>query len=248
MDSRNSIAFYKKNGLYMLSSNEIDCICEKLIFKYNPSLLENAQPFDIETFLEFDQKANIDYFQLTPDMKIYGCAVAKAGFVPFWNSENQCMDQKWVEDNTIVIDERLSINNNPRNHALLRTVLAHEYMHLSFQAEYLRNMDNTIPNFHVNENHYRSTLNINFCDGDICEWQANRGGIGLLMNKKAVLSHIDQMLKVIPAYDVFPEVMIQNIARTFNVTNELAYYRLVDLPKFVHIFGRVELKNLAFSE
>lgn len=238
----------KRQGLYHYSSREFDTIAEVLLLQYDKKYLNRARPFPIEEYVELYQGINVEYLCLSPDMSIFGCSVAVSGNIPVWNMETQSYEDAFVKENTIVIEERLVTGDNPLYKLILRFVLAHEMMHLLLQEKYLTITKDRLPSFHTDENHYRTRLVNTFTDDDIIEWQANRGAISILMPLKSVMRHIDEMIGLLPLYDVIPEIMISEIAKTYQVTRELAFYRLVDLPKFVQIFGKVEFKDLEFAD
>ena len=238
---------WKDKGLFWYSAKDLDTIGDVLVKQFDKDIFLHAHPFDIERFVELDQEYNVEFHNLSPDFKIYGCAVAEDGWVPVWSEKANGYVDIPVQGQTIIIDSRLDPEEYPLMLALYRVVLAHEAMHLQLQSDYLALTPDRLPCLHTDENHYRVRLINTFTAEDVSEWQANRAEIGLLMPLRSVLNHIDQMLPIIPGYDVFPEVMIQEIARTYQVTNELAFYRLVDLNKFQHFFGRVELKDMRFT-
>ena len=239
-----SACYKMDSGLYMLSGRDIDFIGNMMASGFDQTIIDHAHPFAIEDYVEIEQEYNVDYFCLTPERSILGCAVPFGGVIPAWNISKNEYEDKYVLPNTVVIDERLVTSDDEKDRLTLRFVMAHELMHLLFQKNYLRMTKGKLPYLHTDENHYRTRLSINFNDDDLCEWQANRGAISLLMPLQSVQKHIKKMKDILPGYDMFPEVMIREIARTYQVPRELAYYRLVDLPIFQYYFGKVNLKDL----
>lgn len=55
----------KRNGIPIMSNSEIDAHAEQFLKEYNPSVLKNPQPIDMEDFAEYYLNLALDYVYLS---------------------------------------------------------------------------------------------------------------------------------------------------------------------------------------
>lgn len=120
-----------------MSNAEIDDHAEALLQDYNPSVLKNPQPVDIETFAEIYLDLALDYTYLSHGGLILGRMVFRdTEQVPVYLPREKCADYLYVERGTMMIDN--TVLEDWKEYRL-RSTIGHECGHWIFHSDYYTN-------------------------------------------------------------------------------------------------------------
>lgn len=117
-----------------MSNAEIDCYAEEFLKDWQPSVLKNPQPVDIEKFVEIYLDLALDYTYLSHCGLILGRMVFQdTERVPIYLPEEKCADYLNVKRGTMMID---NIVLEDRKEYRLRSTIGHECGHWVFHSDY----------------------------------------------------------------------------------------------------------------
>ena len=243
----------KRNGVPILSKEEINTIMEGLVQDFQPTALNSPQPLDIEGFLELYMGMTPDFQYLSHNGIYLGMTVFnETDKLPVYDPYTNRAEYIHADANTVIIDRRL-IEDEKQEHRL-RFTQGHEAGHGIFHTQCFYRDPNQLSMFSMPEPERdipaircrmdsifsRSRTNPQYWgDNEWMEWQANGTASALLLPRPAVRrlfeingrtgSHCSQVIKTI--YDLINEC---------NVSHEAALYRLQDLgcvkPNETHSF------------
>lgn len=129
----------KRNGIPVISNSEIDAHAEEFLKDYNPSVLKNPQPIDMEDFAEFYLNLVLDYVYLSHCGFILGRMVfQEVERVPVYLPKERCADYLFSRRGTLLIDNTLL---NDWKEFRLRSTIGHECGHWLFHSDYYINVD-----------------------------------------------------------------------------------------------------------
>ena len=98
----------KRNGIPIMSNSEIDAHAEQFLKEYNPSVLKNPQPIDMEDFAEYYLNLALDYVYLSHCGFILGRMVfQEVERVPVYLPKERCADYLFARRGTLFIDNTL---------------------------------------------------------------------------------------------------------------------------------------------
>lgn len=124
----------KNNGVPILSKAEIDAIGERFVQDFQPEVLTNPSPVDIEGFIEFYLGMTPDYQYLSHNGVYLGMTVFNdTNKVPVFDPTTNRAEYISAKARTVIIDNRL-LDENQRHR--FRFTLGHEGGHDIFHSGY----------------------------------------------------------------------------------------------------------------
>ena len=124
----------KNNGVPILSKAEIDAIGERFVQDFQPEVLTNPSPVDIEGFIEFYLGMTPDYQYLSHNGVYLGMTVFNdTNKVPVFDPATNRAEYISAKARTVIIDNRL-LDESQRHR--YRFTLGHEGGHDIFHSGY----------------------------------------------------------------------------------------------------------------
>lgn len=226
----------KKNGVPVVSKKELDAFGERFVRDFQPEVLMNPAPVDIESFIECYLGMTPDYQFLSHNGIYLGMTVFNdTNKVPVFDPINNRAEYITAKARTVIIDNRLLEENQQHRY---RFTLGHEASHdilhsgfFSYNPDQMSIFDTPmVPMIQcrVDSTTPKRTDPKVWTDQERMEWQANRLSSAILMPYSAV----GIVAKRYPNFqnsvrDYFS--LIQDVVRTFDVSAEAATYRLKEL-------------------
>ena len=227
----------KNNGVPILKKTEIDAIGERFVQDFQPDVLTNPSPVDIEGFIEFYLGMTADYQYLSHNGVYLGMTVFNdTNKVPVYDPVANRAEYISAKARTVIIDSRL-LNESQRHR--FRFTLGHEGGHDIFHSDYFSYNPNQ-PSFfgddsvapmiqcRIDSGITDRTNTLKWDDHDWMEWQANHLSAAVLMPKSAVdlvaRSFGDTLNK-----PVSPALLAAKLSDCFDVSTQAATNRLKDL-------------------
>lgn len=226
----------KANRVPILSKQEISSIGEKYVQDFQPEVLTNPQPVDIEAFLELYLGMKVDYQFLSNNGIYLGMTVFNdTDKVIIYSAETARAEYLHADAKTVIIDRRLLADHQKHR---LRFTIGHEGGHGVFHEKYYtfnppQRIQGSYPYAPVVQCR-RDTVNKrpdfkNWGDRDWMEWQANRFASAILMPISAVRLVAERSLGDYHHSALARVELVKNVVTTFDVSREAAVYRLKDL-------------------
>lgn len=235
-----------RNNVPVLSNREIDDVIGTILRDYNPRLLTDPQPLNVEDFVECYLGLHTCYADLSHSGCVLGMMVFVDGPVYLYDKERREVYEELVKANTVLIDSGLSSN---REHAL-RSTFGHEGVHYIIHPDYYicNFRQHRFPLGHEEKQMDdqprmdEKTGGFSFCckrhvlcerdepkklktDKDWIEHQAKYGSASALMPEAA-------MKIVMSDLNSLPEdTLAAEVSKIFNVSLKSAKYRIKDLRK-----------------
>lgn len=226
---------YDDNNVPLLSHVNIDDIVIDILGKYEPHLLVTPKAIDIDHFVEYYVKCDLDITYLSNNMCYLGMSIHTEGnTIKTYNLDNNSIRYIRPKPRTILIDARLyEVSELNRR----RFTLAHESGHILLHQKYyelcpkpLEDEDIVSGVAALKSNQEISTelkTPIQWI-----EWQANAFAASLLMNKLAVEKLILNHGFDIRNLDIVETIeVLYLITQTFVVSFEAAEIRLKNIIK-----------------
>lgn len=225
----------QKNGVPVLKKEEIDTIGEEYVRDFQPEVLKNPAPVDIEGFIECYLGMTTDYQYLSHNGIYLGMTVFNdTDRVIVWSPETNRAEYISAKARTVIVDNSLLEESQKHRY---RFTLGHEGGHDIFHSAFFRYDPNQMSFFGSTmapmiqcrrDNTKMSKTNPrNWNDHDRMEFQANRFSSAILMPKSAV-ELVAQRHKNDPDY-IRDLAIVQDMVGTFNVSLEAATYRMKEL-------------------
>ena len=233
----------KYNGLPVLSWNEIDVIAEAMLKDYNPELLSDPQPVDVELLMQDYLKLYLEYQYLSNNESILGMMVFHdTNGIVVYEPENNRVRKIAAKANTVIIDNSL-LEQSQRNR--YRFTMAHEAGHATLHQLYFARQMNDMSSV-ARLGSYASgirdcvrcrAVDVNVkskpleTDDDWMEWQANAFASAILLPRSMVFKAAEECKRRFPSFCDSPASTIyeQYLAGTFDVSREAARCRLNQL-------------------
>ena len=226
----------KKNGVPILSKDEIDCIGERYVQDFCPEVLSHPAPVDIESFIENYLGITPDYQYLSHNGVYLGMTVFNdTNKVPVYDPSTGNAEYISAKARTIIIDNRLLEENQQHRY---RFTLGHEAGHDIFHSGFFGYNPDQLSLFdtanapmvqcRVDSSSVEKRTPSCWDDRDWMEWHANRVSSAILMPKSSVQLLVREFLKE-PHGIIRSAVMVSAVTDTFDVSCEAATYRLKDL-------------------
>lgn len=227
----------KNNGVPILSKAQIDAIGEHFVQDFQPEVLTNPTPVDIEGFIEFYLGMTPDYQYLSHNGVYLGMTVFNdTNKVPGFDPATNRAEYISAKARTVIIDNRLLEENQ---HHRYRFTLGHEGGHDIFHSGYFSYNPNQVTIFddelmapmiqcRVDNGTTDKSDTRNWDDLDWMEWQANHLSAAVLMPKTPIIQmakHHGDKLQHPPSMGLF----IAQISTVFDVSITAATNRLKDL-------------------
>lgn len=225
----------QKNGVPVLKKEEIDAIGEAYVQDFQPEVLRNPAPVDIEGFIECYLGMTTDYQYLSHNGIYLGMTVFNdTDKVIVWSPDTNRAEYVSAKARTVIVDNRLLAESQRHRY---RFTLGHEGGHDIFHSAFFHYDPNQMSFFgpqmapmiqcrrdstKMSKTDFRS-----WNDHDRMEFQANRFSSAILMPKSAVELVAQRHRK--------ERSLVRNIAivhdmvDTFDVSLEAATYRLKEL-------------------
>ncbi len=225
----------RKNGVPVLKQEEIDTIGEEFVRDFQPGVLTDPEPVDVEGFIECYLGMTTDYQYLSHNGIYLGMTVFNdTDNVIVWSPETNQAEYISARARTVIVDNRLLEDNQEHRY---RFTLGHEGGHDIFHTAFFHYDPNQLslldtpmaPMIQCRRDNTQTGQKNPRCwnDHDRMEYQANRFSSAFLMPKSAV--------KLLAQRHRQESRLVRNIAlvhdmvETFDVSMEAATYRLKDL-------------------
>lgn len=239
----------KKNGVPILSKENIETIGENFIRDFCPDALKTPQAINIDDFVELYLGMTIDYQYLSNDGRYLGMTVFNdTDKVIIYDPEKNEADYLHANARTVLIDNSLLADNQGHRY---RYTMGHEGAHDIFHSGYYSYDPNQIsmfdgdvaPMVQCREKALYSVPRVKgkWTDIEWMEWQANFLSSVLLMPKEAVRIVVASKKQKNPTMRAM--AMIQSVSKTFDVSPEAAKYRLQELGHITENIGNVSFLN-----
>lgn len=222
---------YDTRGVPQLSQKQINIIAERFIDDFQPEVITNPSPVNIEEFVECYLGMIPDYQYLSHNGIYLGMIVFNdTDKIPVYDPVKKCAEYISASAHTVIV-ERTLLEDDKQEHRY-RFTLGHEAGHDIFHPKYFKfdlgplallNLKIDVPpmiscrrgSIGGSQKNAR-----NKTEKDWLEWQANSFSASLLMPGKAV----GAVMKSTMSRDA-----IAVVSKVFNVSKEAAGYRLVEL-------------------
>ncbi len=240
----------KKNGVPVLSRDEIECIAEAVLQDYKPKLLDNPGELDVEHFLECYAAAEMDYKDLTHDQSILGMTVFNNCYIPVY--ENGKEKEIPVDEGTIIVDNSLLEKDQLRRG---RFTLGHEVSHWILHRRIFMVNKNQLLLFNDLEGEKQPLIKCRttdiesvgkkrlVTDDDWIEWQANCMASALLMPKKAFTKAVEGKFKSAGIRDGY---YLRGTDCIMDLWADGLAYDLADIFEVSVTAAKIRLENLEF--
>ena len=225
----------KKNGVPVLSKNDIELIGENFIRDFCPEALTDPQPIDIEGFIEVYLGLKVDYQYLSSDGRYLGMMVFNdTDKVIIFDPEKRQADYLHADARTVLIDNTLLAENQEHR---FRYTMGHEGGHDIFHSGFYAYNPNQISFFDSGENPPMVQCREmqlkgkpgNWTDAEWMEWQSNFFSSVILMPAKAVKALFKGEDGKVVSSTLVGFSMISRAVQAFNVSPVAAKYRLEQL-------------------
>lgn len=230
----------KKNGVPVLDRKEIDNIGENFIRDFQPSVLTSPAPVDIENFTEFYLGMTPDYLYLSHNGIYLGMTVFNdTNKVPVYDPATNRAEYISAKARTVIIDNRLLEKNQEHRY---RFTLGHECGHGVFHTAFFAYNPDQLSMFNSNNRPPMIQCRVDLSAGgqrttslrtdrDWMEFHANAFSSSILMPKTAI-QLIAGCHKGYHKTSKGRMDLVNDVARTLNVSNQAASYRLKELGYF----------------
>lgn len=243
----------KRNGIPIMSNIEIDTHAEEFLKDYNPSVLKNPQPIDMEDFAEYYLNLTLDYVYLSHCRFILGRMVfQEVERVPVYLPKERCADYLYAKRGTLLIDNTLL---SEWKEYRLRSTIGHECGHWLFHSEYYTNVNRRSYDTYKSESELTGCKKTDIeggeeqagrrrllTDHDWLEHQAKYFSAAILMPKTPFLTTVSDLLEVsgLDTTDL-PEAL----SEIFHVSPSSANIRLAQLglKEYIGKMGRKQEKG-----
>lgn len=225
----------QKNGVPVLKKEEIDTIGEAYVRDFQPEVLRNPAPVDIEGFIECYLGMTTDYQYLSHNGIYLGMTVFNdTDRVIVWSPETNRAEYISAKARTVIVDNSLLEESQQHRY---RFTLGHEGGHDIFHSAFFRYDPNQMSFFGSTmapmiqcrrDNTKMSKTNPrSWNDHDRMEFQANRFSSAILMPKSAV-ELVSQRHRKERSL-IRSIAIVHDVVDTFDVSLEAATYRLKEL-------------------
>ncbi len=232
-----------KNGLLILSKQDIENEAEYLLNRYFGDCLYNAQPTPIEDLIE-TIGLSIEYKKISASCEILGAFVFNKGYLDVYDNDNP--EKYLFNEKTIIIDSTIAENEDRR----LAFTYGHELGHYVTQYSLFHIDRRQLSLFDASENEQVAVIcNRNSIGGnskkklitkeDWQEWQANYFSSSILIPKTSLKKELSSYLENndIMSQDAILNKLdtnslndlIHKLSSTYDVSNEMMKNRLIDL-------------------
>ena len=226
-----------KNRVPILSGNEIDEWGESFVRDFCPEAMREPTPLDVDRFVCEYLGLTQDFAWLSNDGRYLGMTVFNdTRRVIVYEPEHDTAEYRKAKAGTVIIDNALLEKNKENRY---RFTMGHEGAHAIFHTEHFAYDPNQlcflddIPEPMV-QCRVDSTATLRKKDrnlwtpNDRMEWQANKMASAMLMPRSMVHKLFYSLQPSVDEHSL-SAMAILSVADAFNVSNEAAHYRLLDL-------------------
>ena len=171
----------KPGGVPLLSDRDIERDAAALIRDFNPSLLSDPAPVDIERFAESYLQLSIDFNWLSHNQTLLGRMVFCDTIIPVYDPYAKRAEDFPVHARTIIIDNSLIDKET-----LLRSTIAHECGHAIYHRSYYGRQNAQTAACTVSDIRIQTDAHQLTTDHDWLEHHAKRFSAAILMPYPAV--------------------------------------------------------------
>lgn len=232
-----------RNGIPILRKTEIELIAEMLLYDYNPQMLHEPQPLDIDHFAEDYVGLDMDYQDLSHNRSVLGMMVFHDCFVPVYDpTKKEAKHIKACKGTVLIDNSLLSDSQIPRG----RFTVGHEVSHwLLHKSKHEFNYSQLYPacGYYVKcrASDIESKRRKFVSDEDWMEWQADYMSSALLMPKSMFSKIVIQKFRYAGikanyyergsdiALDLWTDFLPYDLADIFEVSVTAAQIRLENL-------------------
>lgn len=226
----------KKSGVPVLSKKEIDTIGERFVRDFQPEVLTDPAPVDIESFIECYLGMTADYQYLSHNGVYLGMTVFNdTNRVIVFDPNTQRAEYIHAKARTVIIDNRLLEEDQ---HQRYRFTLGHEGGHDILHSGFFSYNPDQLSMFEPSyapmiqcrvDNTVSKRPNTgNWSDHDWMEWQANALASSILMPETAVRIVAEPYKSKLDKPLTRASLIVQ-ISTVFDVSISAATIRLKDL-------------------
>lgn len=234
----------KKNGVPILSKDELDIIGERFVADFCPKAVQTPMEIDIDRFVCRHLGMKQDFQYLSHNGIYLGMTVFNdTDKIPIYDPEQGRADYISAEAGTIIIDNNLLDDKQEHRY---RYTVGHESGHGILHPGYFGYNTDQMSMFDADyapmitcrmesKGAVRTPPN-QWTDKKRMEWQADFLSSTILMPKSMVLKLVDTLSARTSIW--LPALYVYETSRTFNVSYEAAEYRLKHLeciPKDISI-------------
>ena len=219
----------KPGGVPLLSDRDIERDAAALIRDFNPSLLSDPAPVDIERFAESYLQLNIDFNWLSHNQTLLGRMVFCDTIIPVYDPYAKRAEDFPVHARTMIIDNSLI-----EKEALLRSTIAHECGHAIYHRSYYGRQKTQIAACTVSDIRIQTDVRQLTTEHDWLEHHAKRFSAAILMPYPAVRS-------VCKCYTDHLTLWYKNEPQLWN---RLAANRLASIFKVSCAAAQIRMKQL----
>lgn len=233
----------KRNGVPILSHEDIESDAEMFLRDFDPEALENPKEVDIEKFAEFYLGLTPEYNNLTHCGLILGRMVFNdSNRVPVYDADSKRAEYISAKRGTVMIDNTL-LEDDHR----FRSTMGHESGHWIYQQSYFYRDPNQLSFFDNLEQTSTACRKTDIeggepqgpgkrqlcTDHDWLEHQAKYFSAAILMPRQAMKlvcgdkRERDYYRNTFPGFEL--EMMAGNVSEIFNVSSESAKIRIKQL-------------------
>lgn len=222
---------YDTRGVPQLSRKQINKIAERFVEDFQPEVITNPSPINIEEFVECYLGMIPDYQYLSHNGIYLGMTVFNdTDKIPVYDPVKKCAEYISASAHTVIV-ERTLLEDDKQEHRY-RFTLGHEAGHDIFHPRYFKfnlgplallNLKIYVPPMILCRRDFiggNQKAERNKTEKGWLEWQANSFSASLLMPGKAV----DVVMK-----STMSREAIAVVSKVFNVLKEAAGYRLAEL-------------------
>lgn len=222
----------RKNGIPVLSKDEIDNIGEQFVAEYCPNALISPMALEIDDFTQSFLGLKQDYQYLSHNGTYLGMIVFEDTHkIPVFDPLNKRAEYISAQAGTIIIDAGLLEEEQERRY---RFTVGHEAAHSILHSEYFTNRKNitgvtSFPSVkcRVNDSRMNKIRISAWSDYDWMEWQADRLSSAILMPASMVRKIVEQDLEENSAFKAAGRII--SVHQKFNVSIQAAEIRLREL-------------------
>lgn len=220
-----------KTNVPILSKPLINEIGEKLVEDFCPDAMVHPQEVDIDRFITNYLGAELEYQFLSHCGLYLGMTIFEdSDYVPVFKPEKWKAEYISVKAGTIIIDNSLLDDNQEHRY---RFTAAHEAAHRIVHPDYFKKLSERSkvtgvlpPMVQCRKDTAFGTSSKHLSgDKDWLEWQANQLASSILMPESMVIKAVHDAKRKSRSVNAGLEA----VAEIFNVSNDAAHYRLVDL-------------------
>lgn len=243
----------KRNGIPVMSNREIDAHAEGFLKDYNPLVLKNPQPINIEELVEYYLNLSLDYVYLSHCGFILGRMVfQEVERVPVYLPKERCADYLYAKRGTLLIDNTLL---SEWKEYRLRSTIGHECGHWVFHSDYYTNVDCRSYDTFKSERELTGCKKTDIesseeqvgrrrllTDHDWLEHQAKYFSAAILMPKTSFLTAVSDLLE---NSEQDTTALAESLSEIFHVSPSSANIRLsqLGLKEYIGRIGKKQKKE-----